>query len=273
MNKDIQKYIASCESCQRNKSSNQQPTGLLQPLSIPTKRWEQVTMDFIVQLPITKQKHDAIVVFVNKLTKRAHYQPTVTSATAPDIAKIFFNTIFRLHGLPKVIISDRDSKFTSKFWKSLFEQVGTKLAMSTAFHLQTDSQTERINRTIKEMLRSFVNYKQDNQDEYLPAIEFTYNNSKQTSTGFTSFELDCRQTPETLVIIAADKPNNIHAANKFILYQDNIIKIAKDSLQQAQENQEKYANQHRRFMKFEVGDQVLLSIKYINSPIDKKKTN
>ena len=73
MNKDIRKYIASCESCQRNKSSNQQPTGLLQPLSIPTKRWEQVTMDFIVQLPITKQKHDAIVVFVDKLTKRAHY--------------------------------------------------------------------------------------------------------------------------------------------------------------------------------------------------------
>ena len=139
MNKDIKKYIQTCESCQRNKSRNQQPTGLLQPLQIPTKKWEHVTMDFIVQLPTTKQGFDSIVVFVDKLSKRAHFCPTYTTATAPEIAKIFFIIIFRYHGLPKAIISDRDAKFTSNFWQTLFKQVETKLSMSTAFHPQTNS--------------------------------------------------------------------------------------------------------------------------------------
>jgi len=158
MGKDVQKYVISCDSCQRNKSSNQQPAGLLQPLPTPTKRWEQVTMDFIVQLPTTHRGYDAIIVIVDRLSKRAHFCPTHTSVTAPEVAKIFFSTIFKNHGLPQTIISDRDVKFTSRFWKTLFEQVGTKLALSTAFHPQTDGQTERMNRTLEEMLRAYTSY-------------------------------------------------------------------------------------------------------------------
>ena len=109
-------------------------------------------MDFIVQLPLTKQGHDAIVVFVDRLTKKAHFQPMHTSATAPEVAKIFFATIFKLYGLPCVIISNRDVRFTSHFWQTLFKHMGTKTAMSTAFHPQTDGQTERLNRTLEEML-------------------------------------------------------------------------------------------------------------------------
>jgi len=216
MNKDIKKYIQTCESCQRNKSRNQQPTGLLQPLQIPTKKWEHVTMDFIVQLPTTKQGFDSIVVFVDKLSKRAHFCPTYTTATAPEIAKIFFIIIFRYHGLPKAIISDRDAKFTSNFWQTLFKQVGTKLSMSTAFHPQTDGQTERLNRILEEMLRAYVNYQQDNWDEHLPAAEFAYNNSKQGSTNFTPFELDCGQTPETPPTLAANQTTNVASTNEFL---------------------------------------------------------
>lgn len=117
MGKDIRKYVTSCDSCQRNKSNNKQPAGLLQPLSTPLKRWEQVTMDFIVQLPTTRKGYDAIVVIVDRLSKRAHFCPTHTSVTAPEVAKIFFSNIFKNHGLPKVIVSDRDAKFTSHFWK------------------------------------------------------------------------------------------------------------------------------------------------------------
>ena len=134
MSKDVKRYILSCDTCQRNKGNNQQPAGLLQPLETPQQRWEQIAMDFIVQLPLTRQGNDAIVVFTDRLTKRGHFQAMHTSATAPEVAKIFFNTIFKDHGLPKTIISDRDAKFTSHFWKSLFGQTGTKLAMSTAFH-------------------------------------------------------------------------------------------------------------------------------------------
>jgi hypothetical protein len=121
-------------------------------------------MDFIVQLPPTKAGFDAIVVFVDTFSKMVHLAPTKTTASAPDTARIFFDQVVKLHGLPKSIVSDRDAKFTSKFWKSVFQTMGTKLAMSTAFHPQTDGQTERANCTLEDMLRSFVSYRQDNWD-------------------------------------------------------------------------------------------------------------
>jgi hypothetical protein len=142
MNTDVRQYVKSCDSCQRIKASQQSPAGLLQPLPIPTRSWEQVSMDFITQLPRTKAGHDAIVVFVDTFSKMVHFVPTKTTASAPDTAKLFFDHIFKLHGLPKSIVSDRDAKFTSRFWQSLFNTLGTKLAMSTAFHPQTDGQTE-----------------------------------------------------------------------------------------------------------------------------------
>src|SRR5271155_400040 len=216
MGKDIKKYIQTCDTCQRNKPSKQHPAGLLQHLTTPTNRWEEITMDFIVQLPLTRQEHDAIVVFVDRLTKRAHFQAMHTSATAPEVVKIFFATIFKNHGLPRVIISDRDSKFPSHFWQTLFKQLETKTAILTAFHPQTDGQTERLNRTLEEMLRAYVTYKQDQWDEYLPAAEFTYNNSKQASTGFTPFELDCGQHPNTPITTTIETSNRVPAADDFI---------------------------------------------------------
>jgi hypothetical protein len=232
MSKAVHKYVTSCEQCQRNKSSNQQPAGLLQPLSTPNHWWEQITMDFIVQLPITKTGYDAIVVFVDQLTKWAHFYPTCTTSTAPDIAKIFFDGIFHLHGLPSVIISDRDAKFTSHFWKSLFGQLGTKLAMSTAFHPQFDEQTERLNRTLEEMLRIYATYQQNRWDDNLAAAEFAYNNSKQGSTQYTPFELDCGQSPQTPITIISD--NNVAASQEFMDHWNHMMKSAKDLLMEAQ---------------------------------------
>jgi hypothetical protein len=269
MGKEIKRYIQTCDTCQRNKASNQSPAGLLQPLPIPGKRWEEITMDFIVQLPLTRQEHDAIVVFVDRLSKRAHFQPMHTSATAPEVAKIFFTTIFRNHGLPKAIVSDRDPKFTSRFWQSVFKHLGTKTAMSTAFHPQTDGQTERMNRTLEEMLRMYTTYRQDQWDEYLPAAEFAYNNSKQASTGYTPFELDCGQHPNTPITMTIE--SEIPAANDFLQHWTSMIDIAKDTLREAQERQVKYANEHRRFLTFKEGDQVLLSMKNTNMPIDRNR--
>src|SRR5205085_839451 len=136
-----------------------------------------------------KQGHELIVVFTNHLTKRAIFHPTHTSANAPTVAKIFFTMVFKNHGLSQTIISDRDSKFTSRFWQALFKHLGTTTAMSTALHPKTDGQTERLNRTLEEMLCIYTTYKQDQWDEYLPAAEFAYNNSKQASTGFIPLNL------------------------------------------------------------------------------------
>ena len=111
---------------------------------------------------MTQNGNDSILVIIDRLTKKAHFCPTQTNVTAPEVAKIFFNEIFRHHGLPKIIISDRDAKFTSRFWQALFKELDTKIHMSTAFHPQTDGQTERLNKTLEEMIRAYVGYKQDN---------------------------------------------------------------------------------------------------------------
>ena len=123
--------------------------------------WEQVSMDFITQLPKTKAGFDAIVIFVDTFTKMIHLVPTKIMATAPDTAWIFFDHVFKLHGLPKSIVSDHDAKFTSYFWQTVFQTMGTKLVMSTAFHPQTDGQTKQANRTLEDMLCAFTSYHQD----------------------------------------------------------------------------------------------------------------
>jgi len=271
MIKDVRKYINSCDSCQRNKGTNQQPAGLLQPLDIPNRRWEQVSMDFIVQLPTTHQGHDAIFVVVDRLTKRAYFIPTHTSVTAPEIATLFLNTIFKDHGIPQVIISDRDARFTSHFWKALFQELGTKLSMSTAFHPQTDGQTERTNRTLEEMLRAYVSYRQNDWDKYLALAEFAYNNSKQASTGFTPFELDAGQHPLTPVTLATRTSTPVESTNKFLDQWKTMMEVAKDNLILAQQHQTEQANKYRRHIEYNIGDKVLLSTRHINNPVDKNR--
>src|SRR5947208_9552012 len=152
-------------------------------------------MDFITQLPRTRTGFDAIIIFVDIFSKMVHFAPTKTTATAPDTAQLFFNHVIRLHSLPKSIVSDRDAKFTSCFWQSLFQTMGTKLAMSTAFHPQTDGQTKRANRTLEDMLRAFVNYRQDNWDQLLTSAEFACNNAPNASTGMSPFRVNTGRDP------------------------------------------------------------------------------
>src|SRR5579884_2763942 len=143
--------------------------------------------------------------------------------------------------------------------------------MSTAFHPQTDGQTERLNRTLEEMLRIYTTYQQNRWDENLAAAEFAYNNSKNASTGHTPFELDCGQTPRTPINILSSQ-NNVATSQDFMEHWNIMIKTVKDLLLEAQERQSKYANQHRRFEEFNLGDKVLQSTRNIESPIDKQRT-
>jgi hypothetical protein len=140
MKKDIAKYIARCLECQQVKVEHQHPTGLLQPFPLLEWKWEVITMDFIIGLPKTIKQHDAIMVVVDKLSKVAHFIPIKSTYKVVNIAEIFMREIFRLHGMPTTIISDRDPKFTSNFWKGLFEGLGTKLNFSITYHPQIDGQ-------------------------------------------------------------------------------------------------------------------------------------
>ena len=256
--KDVKSYVKSCDTCQRIKASQQKPAGLLQPLPIPSGRWEEVSMDFITHLPTTKKGNDSIVVFVDLFSKMAHFVAMKATDSAPQVARIFFDTIFKLHGLPKRIVSDRDPKFTSMFWKTLFSHLGTKLAMSTAFHPQTDGQTERANRTLEDMLRAYVGYKQNDWDEKLTAAEFVYNSASNASTKISPFELNYGRQPQTPSTFFAAS-SNVQTTDEFLQGLENLSKQANDNLALAKSRQEKYANQDRREATFEEGEYVLVS--------------
>ncbi|GJP78463.1 hypothetical protein CLOP_g8756, partial [Closterium sp. NIES-67] len=146
---DVQKFVTSCDTCQRMKSSKQKKAGLLQPLPVPEQPWQVVSLDFITGLPPTTSGHDAILVVIDKFSKMVHFIPTHTTARTEETAQLFVRHIISQHGIPTTLISDRDPKFTSKFWKELMSLLGTKLAMSSAYHPQTDGQTERLNQIVE----------------------------------------------------------------------------------------------------------------------------
>ncbi|GMF27766.1 unnamed protein product [Phytophthora fragariaefolia] len=172
MSKYMQRYVNTCERCQLNKARQTKPPGLLQPLEIPGGRWVDVSMGFMIALPSTETGNDAIMVMVDRLTKRAKYIATNTNATAEETAALFMDNYVKDHGVPKSIISDRVSKFTSKFWQEVIKTLETTHNLSSAFRPQTDGQTERTNRFIEDYPRGVVNPFQNDWDEYLHLSEF-----------------------------------------------------------------------------------------------------
>ena len=257
MYEEIKHYVATCTKCQQNKATHEHPQGLLQPLAVPERRWQQVTMDFITQLPMTKSGHDAIVVWVDKLSKMVHLVPTTTTVDAPQVAKLFMREVVRLHGVPESIVSDRDPRFTSSFWRELWKMLGTRLAMSTAYHPQSDGQTERANRTLEDMLRAFVSVRQDDWDDFLVASEIAINNTQQASSKYSPFFLNSGAHPRFPLCIQHKSVNQ--TAEQLFESLRVALEQATQNLLQAQQRQAHFANQHRKEVELEVGDKVFLS--------------
>ena len=138
MKREVAKYVSKCLVCQQVKAERQKPSGLLQPLPIPEWKWEHITTDFVFKLPPTTQRHDDIWVVVDRLTKSVHFLPIREKFSPQKLAELFMNHIVSLHGVPVSIISDRDPRFTLRFWKRLMKELGVRLNLSTAFHPQTD---------------------------------------------------------------------------------------------------------------------------------------
>jgi hypothetical protein len=154
MKRDVMEYVALCDTCQRVKVEHQRPAGLLQPPKIPEWKWEEIRMDFIVGLPRTQAGYDLIWVIVDRLTKAAHFIPVKTTYFGAKLVELYMSRIVYLHGVPMKIVSGRGSQFTSKFWEKLHESMDTKLNFSSAYHPQTDGQTERTNQILEDMLRA-----------------------------------------------------------------------------------------------------------------------
>ena len=214
----VEKVIQNCQECQKNKVKRHRPYGLLQPLNPAEGAWESVSIDFIVKLPTLKepgtgQVCDSILVIVDRLTKYAYFIPTKESIQAQDMAYLVLRTLLANHQVPREIVSDRGTLFTSTFWQTLLVKLGAKSKLSTSFYPQTDGQTERTNQTLEQYLRIFSNHPQDNWVELLPMAQFAYNSSKSSTTGRTPFYANYGYEP-TAYRETAPTANGSHGINE-----------------------------------------------------------
>ncbi|KAK8694914.1 hypothetical protein V6N13_072458 [Hibiscus sabdariffa] len=259
MKADITDYVSRCLTCQKVKAEHRAPTGLLQPLKFPQWKWERITMDFVTGLPITPRKNDSVWVIVDRLTKSAHFIPIRVNMSSDILAELYIREVIRLHGVPVSIICDRDPKFTSRFWKSLQKSLGTRLNLSTAFHPQTDGQSERVIQILEDMLRACVIDFGKNWEISIPLVEFAYNNSYQSSIQMAPFEAlygrRCR-TP----LCWSELGENKVLGPQMIQDTEKQVRIIHDRLKQAFDRQKAYADTKRRDIRHEVGDKVFLKV-------------
>ena len=256
MTDDIVKYIASCKICCQAKDDRHKPYGLLQPLPTPKRPWSYVSMDFITDLPKSRDK-SVIMVIVDRLTKMAHFIPFRNLPTAVIAADVFFREIFRLHGLPDDIVSDRGSQFTSEFWTRLCSLLDIRQNLSTAHHPQTDGQTERVNGILEQFLRCYINKRKNNWMDILPYAEFAYNNTLQQSTNQTPFFSNYGFNPKFNPVIPADSRRTSTIDHVEQIRKN--MQFLKKNLEKAKERYKRYAD-HLRIVgpKLKVGDKVWL---------------
>jgi transposase InsO family protein len=268
MRRYIKNFVKTCQVCQLNKSSRRLPYGLLKPLPIADRPWNSVSMDFIVKLP-TSANFDSIMVVVDRRTKMAHFIPCSETITAAETAQLFLSHVFKLHGLPDSIVSDRGPQFRSAFWKEILKLLKIKPLLSTAYHPETDGQTERINQVLDQYLRCYVDYLQDNWMELLPYAEFAYNNSVHASTGTTPFFANYGFNPRMDLLTSTD--SHAPAVTSHLDKLKDISKALDILLELAAAESKRYADKRRLPHEFKIGDQVLLLRRNLKTarPLDK----
>ncbi|GJY63224.1 reverse transcriptase domain-containing protein [Tanacetum coccineum] len=226
---------------------------------IPEWKWERIAMDFVTKLPRTSSGHDTIWVIVDRLTKSAHFLPMREDYKMDRLARLYLNEIVARHGVPISIISDHDSRFTSRFWQSMQEALGTRLDMSTTYHPQTDGQSERTIQTLEDMLRACVLDFGGSWDVHLPLVEFSYNNSYHSSVRCAPFEAlygrKCRSP-----IMWAEIGEGQLIGPELVQETTKKISLIKDRLKAARDRQKSYADKRRKPLEFSVGDYVLLKL-------------
>jgi hypothetical protein len=231
----------------------------LQPLPIPSWKWEDICMDFIVGLPNTSRHHDSIWVIMDRLTKTAHFLPVHTTHKTEKYAKIYVDQIVRLHGIPKTIVFDRGALFVARFWEQLQESLGTQVIRSSAYHPQTDGQTERVNRILEDMLSACVLHYGKDWDKCLSLAEFSYNNGYQSSLKMAPFEALYGRRCRTPLNWSQAGKREIFGPD-LVLKAEEKVRVIKKNLEAAQARQKSYHDSRRKPLQFNVGNHVYLKV-------------
>ncbi|GJU85758.1 putative reverse transcriptase domain-containing protein [Tanacetum coccineum] len=259
MKADIATYVNKCLTCAKVKAEHQRPSGLLVQPKIPEWKWDNITMDFVTKLPKTSQGYDTIWVIVDRLTKSAIFTPMRETDPLDKLARLYLKEVVTRHGIPVSIICDRDPRFASNFWRSLQNALGTNLDMSTAYHPQTDGQSERTIQTLEDMLRACAIDFGKGWVNHLPLVEFSYNNSYHASIKAAPFEALYGRKCRSPVCWTEVGEAQILGPELIQETTEKIIQI-KQRMQAAHDRQKSYADLKRKPMEFQVRDKVMLKV-------------
>lgn len=265
MRKEIIDYVTRCATCQRDKASRQKPMGLLMPLPTPSRPWSNVTCDFIGELP-PSGPYNSILVVVDRLTKLAHFLPTTTTLSAPEFADLFFWEIYSKHGLPDRLTTDRGSLFTSKFWRSMATLTDLDHRYSTAYHPQTDGQSEIVNQWLEQYLRMYINMEQSNWADLLPQAEFCYNSTPHSTTGLSPLAaLTGTEPRKSMMQPMGTLQSVIGPAKERAQQMETIHQQLKHAIKVAQLQHKQQYDKKRRPVNIQPGDRVYLSMKHLST--------
>ena len=259
MKKEVAQFVSACLTCQKAKVEHQKPGGTLQPLDILVWKWDSIAMDFVTHLPRTVRGNDAIWVVVDRLTKSAHFLAVNLKMSMAKLAQLYIREIVRLHGVPSSIVSDRNPRFTSRFWQTLQEAMGSRLRMSSAYHPQTDSQSERVIQSLEDLLRTCILDHLGSWDEVLPLVEFTYNNSHHVSIGMAPYEALYGRRCRTPLCWYQDG-ESVLVGPELLQQTTEKVLLVRDRLQASQSRQKAYADRRRRPLEFEAGEHVFFRV-------------
>lgn len=278
--KDVKRYVKNCHICHRAKAPRNKYQGLLKPLPIPHKPWVDIAMDFVTGLP-ESEGWNAILMVIDRLSKLRHYIPCRaddSGTSAEATCDMFLRYVWKHHGLPSTVTSDRGPQFVSKFWKTLCEVLNIKAKLSTAFHPETDGQSEVANQEMERYLRTYVNYQQDDWAKWLPIAEFAANANVSESTGLSPFFVNMGFEPRMSFDPINTQPTNTRdrlemtRAKGITDKMQEVWEFTKENMKQAQAKQAEYANRHREEgPDYKIGDRVWLNTKNIKTTRPSKK--
>ena len=268
--KEVKQYVEGCDQCQRMKNRAEMPAGKLKPNQIPEKLWQHILVDFIMKLLVSKG-HDLILVVYDRFSKMSHFVVTTEKTTAEGLARLFRDNVWKLHGLPESVISDRGPQFVAGMTKELNKMLGIETKLSTAYHPETDGQTERTNQELEQYLRMYVNHRQNNWAEWLATAEFAFNNKVYIATKISPFQVNYGREPRIGFDIRKKRKNE--KAEKFVKEMKERHEEARAALVKSQEKMKRQADRNRKEVEeYRVGDKVLISTKDFSKKLMKRVT-